>query len=463
MTIAPKCVKIKVEGKKLQTNINSEFGLEDTAEEHITQQFAKYITSHFDELSSLIPEFHKLKQIAILSSLAEWFRDNLKIPKEMLNLPNMRLKIPKIPDYYAKGQVPRIQRREERIEDNYLITLVVTGGISLITNSSESIFEERLADLMFRDTEILTPFHITHYDYVNDLLEYQGTLENEFIYNETVLSLIQLMQPISCYNETCNEIVEFDTKTIDTAKDTNSVYNEITRYSHSGSIYCYDHHPYKCGRINCSLGKIISSGQAYFETDDKKFHGECMLCITCDKPITSQYKMSKDGFLHLNCKYEEANRKEIIEKIELEDDFLIRRRKRDNETMNKCNQERSAIGDKQIVHEDAKDLDVSLNVEKYQIQNQKSSVNKQEEFVVRKKKPTTDTSQPSIVKTTVSKGKIQNKSSAEESKLKKSEEAKKSKNASLKSMIQNIKPAPNDDFIVRKKSDNQPTSKPTKK
>ncbi|CAG9326888.1 unnamed protein product [Blepharisma stoltei] len=330
IVIDPKDFKIRVEAMKLQMNVNSEFGLEDTNEETITKEFAAYVTDHFDELASLIPEFHRLKQISLLSAAAEWFRDVLKVPKDMIDTQSLKLRMPKVEDFYPKGQVPRIQRKEQRIEGDYAMTLIITGGINLISQNTEYHYEAHLQEILTRDIEVLSPFHITHYDYVNDLLEYDESTEDEFNENEPVMCLVQLMQPHNCSYEGCNSIVEFDSKTIETTSDSNAVYNEINKYTYLGKLYCLEHHPFRCGSENCQLGKVVISGQPYFEAQGKTFHSECLICYACKKPINTSIVLKERGFLHPQCvaldiQMGQEQKSEEVKKND--ENFEIRRKK----------------------------------------------------------------------------------------------------------------------------------------
>ena len=184
VVIKPGNVKIKVEARKLVVDSDSEFGLADTTEKHTAHQFAKYFTEHFEEIANEVPEIKRLKQIALLTSLAEFFRDTLKVPKELLNLEVLKSRIPKTEDFYPQGKVPRLSQSEERVEGDFLVTLNVTGGITLVTQTSNPVYDSDLISYLKRSEEYLTPFQITHFDYMKELLEYNRTMQN---INENVL------------------------------------------------------------------------------------------------------------------------------------------------------------------------------------------------------------------------------------------------------------------------------------
>lgn len=293
--IRPGNVKIKVAAKKLLHDPSAEYGFVDTDETHTAFKFSEYISKNFETISKQVPELQKLKQIGLLVSLAEFFRDTLKVPKDMLNLEVLKSRIPRCGDYYPKGKVPRLSRKEERIEGDFLITLNITGGVSMRTQSSEYIQKSELLKYLNRSAECLTPFRITHFDYMKDLIEHK--ISEDIQINQSSLWAISLFMPQSCYEETCNNMVIFNCNDID-ALNSSSVYEQISPYSFEGKLYCPQHHPFRCSRALCQ--KIIMPGQAYAEIEIGKFHSECLICETCGKPVANKFVI-RDGFRHLSC------------------------------------------------------------------------------------------------------------------------------------------------------------------
>ena len=295
ITLQPGPVKIRVEARKLVQNVDSEFGLSDTDHDHTSVKFAKYLTEHFDELCKEIPELQKLKQIASLISMAEFFRDTLKIPKEFFNLEMLKSRMPVVLDFYEKGKVPRLSRREERLEGDFMVTLVVTGGVSLISQSKSQIHNAELIDYLNRSSEYLTPFQITHFDYMRELLEYADTADTST--PASSMYALSLFTPQCCSEEFCNNMVLVDCGNIEET-DLTHVYEELSPYSYLGKLFCAMHHPFRCSRRRC--GRIIMPGQGYAELDIGKFHSECLVCEHCGKAVVNKFVV-KDGFYHVDC------------------------------------------------------------------------------------------------------------------------------------------------------------------
>ena len=295
VTIQPGPLKIRVEARKLVQDSEAEFGLSDTDLDHTSVQFAKYLTDHFDELCTEIPELQKLKQIASLVSMAEFFRDTLKIPKDMMNLDLLKSRMPVVEDFYEKGKVPRLSRSEERVEGDFIVKLVVTGGVSLISQSKTQIHNADLIDYLDRSSEYLTPFQITHFDYMRELLEYVDTPGTRG--SSASLYAVSLFTPQCCSEEFCNSMVLVDCGSIESS-DLSQVYEQLSPYSYLGKLFCKMHHPFRCSRNKCR--KVIMPGQAYAQLQIGKFHGECLVCEYCGKAVVNKFVV-KEGFYHVEC------------------------------------------------------------------------------------------------------------------------------------------------------------------
>lgn len=308
ITIRPGDIKIRVAAKKLVQDPNAEFGLADTESDHTAYKFAQYLSENFEKISQEIPELLKLKQLALLVSLAEFFRDTLKVPREMLNLDLLKARITKVEDFYEEGKVPRLVRKEERIEGDYAITLSVTGGVSMLAQKSTPVYNAELIKSLNRAEEYLTPFRITQFDYMKELLEYQDTKECE----STEMSAVSLFLPQCCSEDICNNMVIPDCSDVDVSPS--DVFFEISPYSYLGKLYCKKHHPFRCWREKCQ--KIIMPGQQYAQMESGKIHSECLICEHCKQPIVSQF-IVRNGLYHAACinKIKDFNT-ELIKPIE---------------------------------------------------------------------------------------------------------------------------------------------------
>ncbi|OMJ83079.1 hypothetical protein SteCoe_16059 [Stentor coeruleus] len=296
IAIKPKTVKIKVEARKLTVDSSSEFGLADTDESHTAYKFAKYLTENFDRLTDIIPEFQKLKQVAILVDLAKFFRDVLKVPKDFLNLNILKQRIIKCEDFYEQGKVPRLRRIETKQRGEYLVTLNVAGGVSLITQKRQQCYNENLLKCISRSQEFLTPFQLTHLDYLRDIISYTESTDDSDL-DTSSLWAVSLFTPQECSYEGCNNILEFKCDTLD-FENAQDVYDEISPYSFEGKLYCFEHHPFRCSRGKCK--KIIMPEEGYAQLEFGKFHSGCIICEHCGENVKAKF-VYRNGFIHVDC------------------------------------------------------------------------------------------------------------------------------------------------------------------
>lgn len=296
IAIKPKTVKIKVEARKLTVDSSSEFGLADTDESHTAYKFAKYLTENFDRLTEVIPEFQKLKQIAILVELAKFFRDVLKVPKDILNLNLLKQRIIKCEDFYEEGKVPRLRRIETKQRGDYMVTLNVAGGVSMIAQKRQQCYNENLLKCISRSQEFLTPFQLTHFDYLRDIISYAETDDSDD-FDVSSLWAVSLFTPQECSFEGCNNILEMKCDTLD-FENAQNVYDGISPYSFEGRLYCFEHHPFRCSRGNCR--KIIMPEEGYAELEFGKFHSGCIICEKCGGAVKAKF-VYRNGFIHVDC------------------------------------------------------------------------------------------------------------------------------------------------------------------
>lgn len=290
--IKPSKVGIKIQAKRLEVNSDTRFGLKDTEDYHTAYKFADYLNCHMDEICELIPEIQRLKELSVLIAIAKFFRDDLKIPAEMINLPLLKSRVQTIEDYYEKCKVPRISRKAEFIRGEDLVVLNLTGGVSMISQETNKVCQPSLIEYANRSDEILTPFYLSHYDYVKEMIEFQESTEDE---DSGFVAAFEFCRPNECSIPTCNNFVIFDCKKVDSSKE---IFEEITPYSYEGKLYCKEHHPYRCTRDSCR--ETIFPGESYAELEYGRFHSSCIVCEYCSKGIVSSYLYEK-GFWHVEC------------------------------------------------------------------------------------------------------------------------------------------------------------------
>ena len=454
---------MKVEVRKLAIDSNAEFGLADTNEGHTAYKFAQYLNDHFEELAAEIPEFQRLKQIALLISLAEFFRDTLKVPKDMLNLDLLKLRIPTVQNFYPNDRVPRLSRKEDRIEDGYTITLIVTGGVSMVTQTREPQYKPELVEYINRNAEYLTPFEITHFDYMKKLLDYSEESDNS---TETASSLyaVTLFTPQSCSDEYCNNLVIFDSKNVDPF-DSLNVYDEISPYSYQGKIYCQQHHPFRCCREKCPK-KIIGPGEAYAELEFGKFHGECLICEECGKAVLNNFAY-KNGFFHSQC-LTQLKKAGNTEKIKQKNDEESKRAYQGEKT--RQDEKNMSIEKQKNIEEEKKSM-VSGNVDGINNDKIKKIEDKTEEKKAEELRPAEtnitniqETSKIAPTKVSGIKEEAKNTNKIKSSQIAaKVGEASNEKNK--KSQVAKVENAAkkNQDCVIRKKNQNNPGALPAKK
>jgi len=245
----------------------------------------------------------------------------------------LKSRIQTVEDFYPKDKVPRISRRAEFVRGQDLIVLNLTGGVSMISQVTNKVCQPSLIKYVNRSDEILTPFYLSHYDYVKDLIEYQESTEDE---ESGFVAAFEFCKPNECSEVTCNNFVIFDCKKVDSSKE---LFQEITPYSFEGRLYCKEHHPYRCGRGLC--GEIIFPGESFAELEYGKFHSSCIVCEYCGKGIVSSYLYEK-GFWHVECfkfkdeveerrKAEKLMEDQKIEKEKKEQEEELRREKEEKE------------------------------------------------------------------------------------------------------------------------------------
>ena len=291
--VVPKSVKIKVEARTCQRDSTSEYGLVDTSESYCESKFASYVTENFDRLAEVMPELQKLKQIAVLAAVARWIRDNLKVPKEMLNLEALKNKIPKVNDFYEESKVPKLTRKKTFVRENCQVMLSVSGGVSLDTSNTRTNYNQSLFQTLTRKSELLSGFLLSHLDYISCLQtpRLQQTLEG-------VHWLVRIYDPQMCSEPTCNELVLFEATDLTT--DPLHVQRAISLYSANSELYCRAHHPFRCFSSKCRHSGVILENQSYCLVKNSKFHADCVVCARCDVPISKSY-VFLDQIYHSEC------------------------------------------------------------------------------------------------------------------------------------------------------------------
>ena len=291
--IKPKKVSIRVQARKLNYNEDMEHGLEDAEGYHTSFKFAEFVNEHMDELSEIIPEIKKLKEVCLMISVAQFFRDDLKIPPEMINLQGLKEKILMVPDFYKKNEVPRLSRKSERKKGNEINVLSLCGGVSMISRDTRKVYDAKLISYIKRIDKVVGPFYWSHYDYMPMLIDYEETADEEIL---SSLSLFSVCTPNECSHPECNNFVLVDCQKLNSGLDV--CIEELSPYTFEGKIYCKDHHPFVCSRKKCR--ELIAPGESYAEIENGKFHASCIICEHCRKGITMSYAFD-DGFWHYEC------------------------------------------------------------------------------------------------------------------------------------------------------------------
>lgn len=337
--IKPKKVSIRVQARKLNYNEDMEHGLEDAEGYHTSFKFAEFVNEHMEELCEIIPEIKKLKEICLMVSVAQFFRDDLKIPPEMINLQGLKEKILMVPEFYKKNEVPRLSRRSERKKGNEINILNLCGGVSMISRETHKIFDAKLIKYIKRTDKIVGPFYWSHYEYMSMLIEYEETADEEIPGSFSVFSVCT---PNECSHPECNNFVLVDCQKLNS--DLDVCIEELSPYSFEGQIFCKDHHPFLCSRKRCQ--ELIAPGESYAELENGKFHASCIICEHCQKGITMSY-VYDNGFWHYECAgkgvYVEE-KQELTEEIQDHDD--VQKKKVEKECIDEENKEKMIVEEK---------------------------------------------------------------------------------------------------------------------
>ena len=307
VTLECREVKIRVEARTLTPDPTKRTGFSDlpTPASAGCSKFSRYLTEHFDEVCVRVPEIKRLRQLAIIKGFAEWVRDMLQVPKELLNLDRLRSLMPRVPADYPSGKVPQLTNTITEPYQGMIKRLVVTGGVEITKAEIEEIEITEVQGEWKRRLDAVGLFGASHEELMGWLLEPETAPGSED--EGESMGFMQLFQPRKCQAEGCSTVVSMKVPQTGTSLPFASK-APITPYSFENKVYCPYHHPRKCNAPACSAScPIILPNQRFLEVGDFRFHEACFKCYICGEVFVDG-KCARDGvgFCHKACAEKKA-------------------------------------------------------------------------------------------------------------------------------------------------------------
>ena len=306
ITLECREVKIRVEARTLTPDPTKRSGFSDlpTPTSAGCSKFSKYLTDNFDEVCRKVPEIKRLRQLAIIKGFAEWVRDMLQVPKELLNLDRLRSMMPRVPTDYPIDKVPKLTNTVSEPYQGMIKRLVVSGGVEMTKAALEEVQVEVQGECKKR-LDAVGVYGASHEELMGWLLEPETAPGSEDE-GESV-GFMQLFQPRKCQAEGCAVVVAMHVPQPGFSLPFASQ-APVTPYAFEGKVYCPLHHPRRCNAPVCSLAcTIILPNQRFLEVGESRFHQECFKCYICAEPFVDG-KCARDGvgFCHRACAEKKA-------------------------------------------------------------------------------------------------------------------------------------------------------------
>lgn len=306
VTLECREVKIRVEARTLTPDPTKRSGFSDlpTPASAGCSKFSKYLTENFDELCLKVPEIKRLRQLAIIKGFAEWVRDMLQVPKELLNLDRLHSMMPKVPTDYPIDKVPKLTNTVSEPYQGMVKRFVVSGGVEITKAELEEVEVEVQGECRKR-LDAVGVYGASHEELMGWLLEPETAPGSEDE-GESV-GFMQLFQPRKCQVEDCAVVVAMHVPQTGSSLPFASK-APVTPYAFEGKVYCPLHHPRRCNAPVCGLAcTIILPNQRFLEVGGFRFHEQCFKCYICGEPFADG-KCARDGvgFCHRVCAEKKA-------------------------------------------------------------------------------------------------------------------------------------------------------------
>ena len=301
-------VKIRVEARTLTPDATKRSGFSDlpTPASSGCAKFSKYLTDNFDEVCSRVPEIKRLRQLAIIKGFAEWVRDILQVPKEMMNLEKLRSQMPRLQSDYPNDKVPKLVNTVSEPYQGMIKRFVVSGGVEI---TKAGIEEVEIPELECRKRlGTVNVFGAAHEEIMEWLLDPEtAPSDEEEESHRGSTGFLQLYQPRKCQGEGCSAVVSMRVPKTGSSLPFSSR-APVTPYAFEGKVYCELHHPRRCNASSCHYPcPIILPNQRFLEVGDFRFHEECFKCYLCGEAFEAG-KCARDGvgFCHRACAEKKA-------------------------------------------------------------------------------------------------------------------------------------------------------------
>ena len=302
VTLECKSVKIRVEARTLTPDPSTRSGFSDlpTPASAGCTKFGKYLTDHFDEVCAKVPEIKRLRQIVLIKSFAEWVRDMMRVPKEMLPLAKLRTLMPVLPPDYALDKVPKITNTVSEPFQNMIKRFVISGGVEI---SKAQIEEQQPSPQLLarheRAMKGISVFGAPHELLMEWLIEPDTAPCSDD--EEARSSYMQLYAPRQCTFEGCSQLVPLRDSSRNGPSFPFTIKAPFSAYTLEGKVYCAEHHPRRCRAVKCQAEDVVILDKC-LDIAGMLFHPQCFRCYICEG-LFEGAKCSRDqtGFCHREC------------------------------------------------------------------------------------------------------------------------------------------------------------------